>query len=79
MTEFRVADDGPGIVPEFHQRIFKMFQTLKSRDEHDTSGVGLSIVKKIVERTGGTVRVESAPPRRGSTFVFTWPGRLLAG
>ena len=73
MTEFRVEDDGPGIAREFQERIFTIFQTLKSRDESETSGVGLSIVQKTVERAGGKVWVESAPPRRGSTFLFTWP------
>jgi signal transduction histidine kinase len=73
VTEFRVEDDGPGIGAEFHQRIFAIFQTLKRRDESETSGVGLSIVQKIVERAGGKVWIESAPPRRGAAFVFTWP------
>ncbi|MEJ0046615.1 MAG: ATP-binding protein [Rhodospirillales bacterium] len=72
-TEIRVADDGPGIAPEFHTRIFTIFQTLQCRDETETSGVGLSIVKKIIERVGGRVWVESAPPERGASFVFTWP------
>ena len=73
VAEFRVEDDGPGIAPAFHKRIFMIFQTLQSRDDQETSGVGLSIVQKIVERAGGTVWVESAPPRRGS--VFFSPGR----
>ena len=50
-----------------------IFQTLQSRDDRETSGVGLSIVQKFVERSGGTVWVESAPPRRGTIFRFTWP------
>lgn len=77
-TEFRVEDDGPGIAPEFHRRIFTIFQTLQRRDVLETSGVGLSIVQKTVERAGGLVWVESAPPRRGSTFVFTWPHAIMA-
>ena len=72
MIEFRVEDDGTGIPPRFHERIFQMFQTLKSRDELEGSGMGLAVVKKSVEGHGGTVRVESTPPRRGTTFVFTW-------
>jgi len=72
VAEVRVRDDGPGIAPEFHARIFGIFQTLHRRDEMETSGVGLSIVKKSVERVGGTVWIESAPPARGATFVFTW-------
>jgi signal transduction histidine kinase len=71
-VEFSVADDGPGIAPRFHDRIFQIFQTLASRDEREASGVGLAIVKKQVSRHGGTVHVESAPPARGATFVFTW-------
>jgi len=73
MVEFRVSDDGPGIPAEFHDKIFQMFQTLKPRDEVEGSGMGLSIVKKTVEGFGGKIHVESAPPQRGSTFVFTWP------
>jgi signal transduction histidine kinase len=72
LVEFRVEDDGPGIAPNFHDRIFGMFQTLRPRDELEGSGMGLAIVKKAVERNGGTVRVESAPPSRGTAFVFTW-------
>jgi signal transduction histidine kinase len=71
-AEFRVADDGPGIPPQFHERVFGVFQTLKSRDEVESSGMGLAIVKKQVERHGGRIRVESEPPARGTTFVFTW-------
>lgn len=69
--EFRVADDGPGIPPEFFGKVFEMFQTLKSRDEVEGSGMGLAIVKKVVEGCGGRVAVESAG--RGTTFRFTWP------
>ncbi len=72
MTEFRVSDDGPGIAAQFHERIFEIFQTLVSRDEFESNGIGLAIVKKIVETHGGQIRVESAPPARGTTFVFTW-------
>lgn len=71
-TEFRVTDDGPGIAAEFHERIFLMFQTLASRDDVESSGIGLTIVKKKVQSHGGEIWVESAPPKRGTTFVFTW-------
>jgi signal transduction histidine kinase len=71
-TEFRVSDDGPGIAPEFHERIFLIFQTLASRDDVESSGIGLAIVKKKVQTHGGQIWVESAPPARGTTFVFTW-------
>ncbi|HEY4174546.1 MAG TPA: ATP-binding protein, partial [Rhodopila sp.] len=77
VAEFSVEDDGPGIDPAFHRQIFMIFQTLQSRDDRETSGVGLSIVQKIVERAGGTVSVESAPPRRGTIFRFTWPEAVI--
>jgi PAS domain S-box-containing protein len=72
VAEFRVSDDGPGIDPRFHDRIFLIFQTLASRDDVEASGIGLAIVKKKVQRHGGQIRVESAPPARGTSFVFTW-------
>jgi two-component system, NtrC family, sensor kinase len=72
IAEFRVTDDGPGIPPQFHERIFVIFQTLAGRDEVESSGIGLAVVKKMVENHGGQVRVESAPPARGATFAFTW-------
>ena len=72
LIEFRVEDDGPGIPLAFHERVFQMFQTLKSRDEIEGSGMGLAIVKKSVEGHGGTIRIECAPAQRGTAFVFTW-------
>jgi PAS domain S-box-containing protein len=72
VAEFRVGDDGPGIAPRFHERIFVIFQTLASRDDVESSGIGLAIVKKRVEGHGGRIRVESGPPMRGTTFIFTW-------
>jgi PAS domain S-box-containing protein len=75
-TKFCVRDDGPGIAPAYHKRVFAIFQTLKSRDDCETSGVGLSIVQKTVESRGGTVWIESEPPRRGTAFLFTWPDTL---
>ena len=71
-TEFRVTDDGPGIAKQFHDRIFLMFQTLASRDDFESSGIGLTIVKKKVQTHGGRIWVESIPPARGTTFAFTW-------
>lgn len=72
--EFAVADDGPGIAAEFHERIFGVFETLKSRDEVEGSGMGLAIIKKTVESAGGSVAIESDPEQaRGTTFRFTWP------
>jgi hypothetical protein len=69
--EFAVADDGDGIAPEYHEKIFGIFQTLSPRDKTESTGIGLAIVKKIVEQQGGTVRLESQPGR-GATFYFTW-------
>jgi len=70
---FSVADNGPGIAPQYHQRIFGIFQTLAPRDEVEGSGLGLALVKKIVEHQGGKIWVESEEGR-GATFHFTWPG-----
>lgn len=70
--EFAVADNGPGIAPQYHERIFGIFQTLASRDRVEGSGLGLALVKKMVERQGGEVRLESAEGQ-GATFFFTWP------
>jgi PAS domain S-box-containing protein len=69
--EFSVCDDGPGIPEQFHQRIFGMFQTLKPRDELEGSGMGLALIKKIVETYGGKVTVKSEG--RGACFSFSWP------
>jgi signal transduction histidine kinase len=70
--EFSVADDGPGIAPEYHERIWGLFQTLRSQDEQEGTGIGLSVVKKSVESRGGRAWLESAPGQ-GATFRFTWP------
>ena len=67
-----VRDNGPGISPEFHDRIFVIFQTLQSRDEIESTGVGLAIVKKIIDEKGGTMRVDSVMSE-GTTFTFQWP------
>jgi signal transduction histidine kinase len=67
-----VQDDGPGIPLQYQERIFGMFQTLKTRDEMEASGVGLALVKKAVESVGGVVTVES-DGIKACTFHFTWP------
>ena len=74
VVEFRVSDDGPGIPAQFHERVFGIFQTLASRDDVEGSGIGLAIVRKWVRRHGGQIWIESNPPTRGTTFVFTWKG-----
>lgn len=68
---FWVRDDGPGIDPKYHERVFELFQTLRPRDEVEGSGMGLSVVKKSVERVGGSVSLIS--DGRGAKFSFIWP------
>jgi signal transduction histidine kinase len=70
--EFSVSDNGPGIEQEYHERIWGIFQTLAPRDKVEGTGVGLSVVRKIVETRGGSTSVESAP-NQGATFRFLWP------
>ncbi len=72
LLQFTVTDDGQGIAPENHQKIFGIFQTLVGRDDTKGMGIGLAIIKKIVESRGGHVWVESALGE-GSSFSFTWP------
>lgn len=69
---FSVADDGPGIDPSFHDRIFDVFQTLKTKDDVESTGIGLSIVKKAVESHGGRVTLTS-DVGKGAIFTFEWP------
>jgi PAS domain S-box-containing protein len=70
--EFSVTDNGPGIPPEFHERIWGIFQTLEARDKVEGTGIGLALVKKIVESHGGRAWLESQPGQ-GATFKFLWP------
>lgn len=69
---FTIEDDGPGIEPEYHEKIFGIFQTLRERDSKESTGVGLAIVKKIIDDQKGTISVTSAPGK-GASFRFTWP------
>lgn len=76
VVQFRVTDNGPGIPPQFRERIFVVFQRLAARDKIEGTGIGLAIVKKIVEGRGGRVWVESPSDLEsgaGTTFNFTWP------
>ncbi len=68
--KFNVTDNGPGIEEKYYDKIFKIFQTLTPRDEYESTGIGLTIVKKIVELYGGKIWVESKVGQ-GTTFFFT--------
>ena len=76
--EFRVRDTGVGIDRSQHERIFKIFQTLKPKDESENTGIGLAVVKKIVESNGGRIWVVSKI-NEGSTFGFTVPKAMSPG
>ena len=69
-----ISDDGPGIPKSYQEQVFGLFKTLKSRDEVEGSGMGLSIIRKQIEFRGGSIAVESDPDiGRGATFTFDWP------
>jgi PAS domain S-box-containing protein len=71
-VEFSVSDNGPGIKEDYFDKIFVIFQTLQARDQFESTGVGLAIVKKIIEDKGGKIWLESELGK-GTTFYFTWP------
>ena len=70
MWQVSVRDEGIGIEPDEHDRIFEVFQRLQSRNDHEGSGIGLALCERIVERHGGEIWVESEPGE-GATFSFT--------
>lgn len=74
--EFYVADNGPGIAKEYHEKIFVVFQTLQERDAFESTGVGLSIVKKILQSVKGEITLESEI-NKGSKFIFKWPKKTF--
>ncbi len=69
---FTISDNGPGISPNEQEKLFEIFQDIKARDTHDSGGMGLALVKKILNAHGCDITVESFPGR-GSIFRFTWP------
>jgi light-regulated signal transduction histidine kinase (bacteriophytochrome) len=75
--KFSVADDGQGIAAQYHDKVFVIFQTLEARDRVENTGIGLSLVKKIVENQGGTTSLESVEGE-GATFGFTWPKQPIS-
>lgn len=75
IVEITVADDGPGIPPEFHEKVFQMFQTLQSRDKTEGSGMGLALVNKLATSVGGRVSLESRLGS-GAKFRLKWPKRI---
>lgn len=69
--EFTVSDNGIGIDPEYHEKIFEIFQTLREKNEKESTGIGLAIVKKIIEEQQGHINVRSEAGK-GARFTFTW-------
>ncbi|AXG69434.1 phytochrome-like protein cph1 [Kordia sp. SMS9] len=69
------ADNGPGIAPKYHQKIFEVFQTLDEKNNNESTGLGLSIVKKILEKHQGSIRVES-DGEFGTSFIIAYPKEL---
>jgi PAS domain S-box-containing protein len=72
MVEFAVEDNGVGIPQEYADKVFKMFQTLKARDEIEGSGMGLAIVQRIIDWQGGKIWFHDGPDGKGAVFKFTW-------
>jgi len=71
---FSVSDDGPGIPTKYQDKIFELFEKLESRDSVEGSGLGLSLVKKLIHSNEGNISVVSDPDnKRGTTFTFDWP------
>ncbi len=68
---FSVKDNGIGIEAEYHQKIFEIFQTLREKNQHESTGIGLSIVKKIIDDQNGVIKINSVLGK-GAEFIFTW-------
>ena len=73
--EFSIKDDGMGIDPEYHEKIFEIFQTLREKEEKESTGIGLAIVKKIIDEQHGVIKVNSKLGE-GAEFTFTWPKNI---
>ena len=69
---FKIEDNGPGIDEEFREKVFVIFQTLNARDQVESTGVGLAIVKKIIEDKGGELYINDSA-LGGAAFNFSWP------
>ena len=74
--KFLITDDGPGIPKKFHKKIFKMFQTLKPRDEVEGSGMGLAVVEKTISLLGGSITIHTNEDQRGTSFTILWPKNI---
>jgi len=74
--EFTVSDNGPGIAQQYHQKIFVIFQTLRDMHDSESTGIGLAIVKKIIEDRNCTIRINSYAGN-GADFIFTWPKKMI--
>jgi signal transduction histidine kinase len=72
--QFAVTDNGPGIDKKYQEKIFQLFQTLKPKDQSESTGIGLSLIEKIVTTWGGKIWLESEVGK-GSSFIFTIPKR----
>ena len=70
--QFKISDNGPGIPKEYQEKVFGVFQTIEARDKRESTGIGLSIVKKIIDEKGGVIYIESEN-NQGTTFVFNLP------
>lgn len=70
--QFSVKDNGVGIDPEYHEKIFEIFQTLRDKNEKESTGIGLAIIKKIIDDQHCAIKVNSISGK-GAEFIFTWP------
>ena len=74
--QFCIEDNGPGIAPKYQQKIFQLFQTLKPKDQSESTGIGLSLIEKIVYNWHGKIWIES-DGEHGCKFIFTLPKNII--